>query len=56
MATGTVKRFNAGRGDSSPPTEAAMSCFDHHDAIVGEGFTSPDENARVQLDPERRAM
>ena len=52
MATGTVKRFNADKGYVFiVPDEGGKDLFVHHSAIVGEGYKSLDENAKVQFEP-----
>jgi cold shock protein len=52
MATGTVKWFNAdkGYGFIVPDEGGGKDLFVHHSAIVGEGYKSLDENAKVQYD------
>jgi len=56
MATGTVKWFNAEKGYGFiAPDEAGEDLFVHHSAIVGEGYKTLAENARVQYEPEQGA-
>jgi CspA family cold shock protein len=56
MATGTVKWFNAEKGYGFiTPDEAGEDLFVHHSAIVGEGYKTLAENARVQYEPEQGA-
>jgi CspA family cold shock protein len=51
MATGTVKWFNADKGYGFiTPDEGGKDLFVHHSAIVGEGYKSLDENAKVQFE------
>jgi CspA family cold shock protein len=51
MATGIVKWFNADRGYGFiAPDGGGKDLFVHHSAIVGEGYKSLDENAKVQFD------
>jgi cold shock protein len=51
MATGTVKWFNADRGYGFiTPDEGGKDLFVHHSAIVGEGYKSLAENAKVQFE------
>jgi cold shock protein len=51
MATGTVKWFNADKGYGFiVPDEGDKDLFVHHSAIVGEGYKSLDENAKVQFE------
>src|SRR3954453_912848 len=56
MATGTVKWFNADKGYGFiTPDEGGKDLFVHHSAIVGEGYKSLDENAKVQYEPAEGA-
>jgi CspA family cold shock protein len=52
MATGTVKWFNAdkGYGFIVPDEGGSKDLFVHHSAIVGEGYKSLDENAKVEYE------
>ena len=51
MATGTVKWFNADKGYGFiVPDEGGKDLFVHHSAIVGEGYKSLAENAKVQFE------
>ena len=51
MATGTVKWFNDAKGYGFiTPDEGDKDLFVHHSAIVGDGFKSLDEGAKVQYD------
>jgi CspA family cold shock protein len=50
MATGTVKWFNDAKGYGFiAPDEGGKDLFVHHTQIVGEGFKSLPENARVEF-------
>jgi CspA family cold shock protein len=52
MATGTVKWFNADKGYGFiVPDEGGKDLFVHHSAIVGEGYKSLAEDAKVQYEP-----
>ena len=49
MATGTVKWFNADKGYGFiTPDDGSDDLFVHHSAIVGEGYKTLAENAKVQ--------
>jgi CspA family cold shock protein len=51
MATGTVKWFNDAKGYGFiTPDEGSNDVFVHHSAIVGDGFKSLAEGAKVQYD------
>ena len=56
MATGTVKWFNAEKGYGFiVPDDGGKDLFVHYSAIVGDGYKSLDENAKVQFEPEQGA-
>ena len=51
MATGTVKWFNAEKGYGFiAPDDGGKDLFVHQTAIVGEGYKSLAENAKVQFE------
>ena len=51
MATGTVKWFNDSKGYGFiSPADEGKDLFVHHSAIVGDGFKSLPEGAKVQVD------
>ena len=51
MANGTVKWFNDAKGYGFiTPDEGSKDLFVHHSSIVGSGFKSLDEGARVMFD------
>src|SRR5207248_10211919 len=51
MATGTVKWFNADKGYGFiTPDDGGNDLFVHHSAIVGEGYKTLAENAKVQYE------
>ena len=53
MATGTVKWFNDEKGFGFiTPDETGSDLFVHHSAIIGEGFRSLSEGARVSYEAE----
>jgi len=56
MTTGTVKWFDAGKGYGFiVPDEGGKDLFVHHSAIVGDGYKSLAENAKVQFESEQGA-
>jgi CspA family cold shock protein len=51
MATGTVKWFNDAKGYGFiTPDEGGKDLFVHHSNIVGSGFKSLAENAKVEYE------
>ena len=53
MATGTVKWFSDDKGFGFiTPDDQSKDLFVHHSAIVGEGYRSLDEGAKVTYDAE----
>jgi CspA family cold shock protein len=51
MASGTVKWFNDAKGYGFiSPDEGGKDLFVHHSNIVGTGFKSLSENARVEFE------
>jgi CspA family cold shock protein len=53
MATGTVKWFSDDKGFGFvTPDEPGKDLFVHHSAIVGDGFKSLAEGAKVSYDAE----
>jgi cold shock protein len=54
MATGTVKWFSDEKGFGFiTPDEAGPDLFVHHQAIVGDGYRSLAEGAKVSYDAEQ---
>ena len=52
MATGTVKWFNDAKGYGFiSPEGGGKDLFVHHSSIVGEGYRSLAEGARVEYEP-----
>jgi CspA family cold shock protein len=52
MATGTVKWFNDSKGYGFiTPDEGTKDLFVHHSNIVGDGYKSLAEGARVEFEP-----
>ena len=53
MATGTVKWFNDDKGFGFiTPDEGGKDLFVHHSGILGEGYHSLAEGAKVSYDAE----
>ncbi len=51
MATGTVKWFNDAKGYGFiAPDEGSKDLFVHHSSIVGDGFKSLAEGAKVEFE------
>ena len=56
MAQGTVKFFSDEKGFGFiTPDEGGKDLFVHHSAIVGDGYRSLQENAKVSYDEEADA-
>jgi CspA family cold shock protein len=54
MATGTVKWFSDEKGFGFiTPDEAGKDLFVHHQAIVGDGYRSLAEGAKVSYEAEQ---
>ncbi len=52
MATGTVKWFNDAKGYGFiAPDEGGKDLFVHHSNILGDGFKTLAENAKVEYEP-----
>jgi len=52
MATGTVKWFSDAKGYGFiTPLEGEKDLFVHHTNIVGEGFKTLPDGAKVEFDP-----
>jgi cold shock protein len=56
MATGTVKWFSSDKGFGFiTPDDQSKDLFVHHSAIVGEGYRSLDDGAKVTYESESDA-
>ena len=56
MAQGTVKFFSDDKGFGFiTPDEGGKGLFVHHSAIIGDGYRSLQENAKVSYDEEADA-
>ena len=56
MAQGTVKFFSDEKGFGFiTPDEGGKDLFVHHSAIIGDGYRSLQENAKVSYDEEADA-
>jgi CspA family cold shock protein len=54
MATGTVKWFNDQKGYGFiAPDDGGKDLFVHHNSIVGEGFKTLAEGAKVSFETEQ---
>jgi CspA family cold shock protein len=54
MATGTVKWFSDAKGFGFiTPDDSGKDLFVHHNAIMGEGYKSLAEGARVSYEAEQ---
>ncbi|MGI8973917.1 MAG: transcription antiterminator/RNA stability regulator CspE [Gaiella sp.] len=54
MATGTVKWFNDAKGYGFiTPDDGGKDLFVHHSGIVGNGFKSLAEGAKVEFEAEQ---
>jgi CspA family cold shock protein len=54
MAQGTVKWFNEDKGYGFiSPDEGGEDLFVHYSSIVGDGFRSLEEGAKVSYEPQR---
>ena len=53
MATGTVKWFNDDKGFGFiTPDDQSKDLFVHHSSVIGEGYRSLTEGAKVTYDSE----
>ncbi|MFH7327170.1 cold-shock protein [Desulfurivibrio sp. C05AmB] len=50
MAEGTVKWFNDAKGFGFIAQDGGSDVFVHHSAIMGQGFKSLQEGARVEFE------
>jgi CspA family cold shock protein len=53
MSQGTVKWFNEQKGFGFISSEDGKDYFVHHSSIVGDGFKSLSEGAKVQFETEK---
>ncbi|NQV18196.1 MAG: cold-shock protein [Armatimonadetes bacterium] len=53
MSQGTVKWFNEKKGFGFVSAEDGNDYFVHHSSIVGEGYKSLQEGAKVQFEIEQ---
>jgi CspA family cold shock protein len=52
VTTGTVKWFNADKGYGFiSPDDGSADLFVHHSAILGDGYKTLAESAKVQYEP-----